>query len=250
VRCSGVICSFELEIPFEIVPLSASQTGRCEAVAPETREALSSPILICMSRPLKAASCLTASRCGRLLLQTRGAESLAGDVGMPRGVVGGFRGLRFRGGGAKMPFVSPIHIHLLGQTLSAYGLVLTELIRGCAMVMLGLVVQQGQELWSRWLSDRGAQCRRIFSWCPRVNDGLEPSMSRASSPHIVAQSHLRLMEQQRRPPVDMRHLECRLSYHDHPIGRGVSALHQVVVSKVEDSGDPGVGFQSIYGLLC
>jgi hypothetical protein len=127
---------------------------------------------------------------------------------------------------------------LLGQTLSAYGVLLSRLIRGCTMAVLALVVQQGQELWSRWLSDRGVQCRFIFSRRQRVNDRSEPSMSLASSPRIVDQPHLRLIEQQRSPPAGARHLECRSSQPDHPIGRGVSTSHQVIVSKVEDSRNP------------
>jgi hypothetical protein len=39
---------------------------------------LSEPILICMSRPRKAVSCLTASRCSRVLLHTRGAAIVGG----------------------------------------------------------------------------------------------------------------------------------------------------------------------------
>ena len=77
-------------------PLSASQTGRCEAFAPETRAALSSPILICLSRPRKAVSCLTASRCGRLLRHTRGADIAGGRRWDAQGCFRGFRGLRFR----------------------------------------------------------------------------------------------------------------------------------------------------------
>jgi hypothetical protein len=36
--------------------------------------------------------------------------SPAGDGGKPRGVLGGSRELRFRGGGAKIPFVLPIRV--------------------------------------------------------------------------------------------------------------------------------------------
>jgi hypothetical protein len=39
--------------------------------------------------------------------------SPARDGGKPRGVLGGSRGLRFRGGGAKMPFVLPIRKYRL-----------------------------------------------------------------------------------------------------------------------------------------
>jgi hypothetical protein len=41
--------------------------------------------------------------------------SPARDGGKPRGGLGGARGVRFRGGGAKMPFVLPIPIRINNQ---------------------------------------------------------------------------------------------------------------------------------------
>jgi integrase/recombinase XerD len=79
------------------------QAGRGEAAAQqhpvifsERGRGLSAaavPILICMPRARKATSCLAASRCGRLLLHTRGADIAGGRRWAAQGCFRGFSGV-------------------------------------------------------------------------------------------------------------------------------------------------------------